>query len=109
MQRIKSVGVLSVAKISGVCYAAMALLFIPFFILFAVVSSVASKQTGNPGIPPVVGVIFAICAPFIYGAMGFVMGALGAFVYNLASGWIGGIELNLEIVNPASVSVQPQP
>jgi hypothetical protein len=37
-----------------------------------------------------------IVAPFLYGAMGFVFGALGAWIYNLTAKWLGGIEIQLE-------------
>jgi hypothetical protein len=106
MQRIRSLGVLSVAKVSGLCYAAMGLCFIPFFLLFAAIGSMVSKQQPNAQPFPVLfSVGFAIAAPFIYGIMGFVMGALGALVYNLIAGWIGGIEMDLQIVTPPTVPV----
>ena len=38
----------------------------------------------------------AILAPIFYAAMGFVMGAITALVYNLAAKWMGGIEIQLE-------------
>jgi len=34
--------------------------------------------------------------PVLYGVMGFIVGAVGALIYNLIAGWIGGIELRLE-------------
>ena len=42
------------------------------------------------------GTGFAILAPFLYAAMGFVFGAIGAFIYNLVAKWIGGIEVEVE-------------
>ena len=35
--------------------------------------------------------------PLIYGAMGFVGGAIGALIYNLFAKWVGGIELEMEL------------
>jgi uncharacterized membrane protein YhdT len=96
MQRIRSIGVLSLAKVSGLCYGAMGLLLAPIFLLFAAIGSMVPRQPGMAGFPAVFGVAFAICAPILYGAMGFVMGALGAFIYNLIAGWIGGIEIELQ-------------
>lgn len=43
MHIIKSVGVLSVAKILGLVYACMGLLFAPFFLLFGLTGSVAGQ------------------------------------------------------------------
>jgi hypothetical protein len=35
-------------------------------------------------------------APVFYGAMGFIMGAISALLYNLFAKWVGGIELEME-------------
>src|ERR1035438_9179768 len=43
MHIIKSVGVLSVAKILGLVYGCMGLLFAPFFLLFGLIGSVAGQ------------------------------------------------------------------
>jgi hypothetical protein len=114
MQRVKSFGVLSVAKIAGLCYGAMGLLFVPFFFMFGVIGMMAGRQAGAPGasLGPVLGVLLALIMPIIYGGMGFVMGALGAFIYNLMAGWIGGIEVELQVepiprLIPAPAAPQP--
>lgn len=111
MFRLKSVGVLSLAKISALLHAGISLLIIPFFLLFAVIMTVAPKQPNQP--PAVFFVFFALFAPFLYGAIGFVMGAFAGFVYNLVAGWIGGIELHLESMvpplAPSSTPVNPLP
>ena len=39
---------------------------------------------------PPMGILFAM--PFFYLIFGFIFTALGAWVYNLASSWVGGIE-----------------
>jgi len=46
-------------------------------------------------------------APIIYGAMGFIMGALGAFTYNIISNWVGGVEVELQPL--AAPAVLPMP
>jgi len=104
MLRLKSVGVLSVAKISALVYAGMSLLIVPVFVIMAAVMSAMPRMPNQP--PAFLFAIFALLAPFFYGAIGFVTGALGAFVYNLVAGWIGGIEMEFESVVPA-VPVQP--
>lgn len=107
MQRIRSVGVLSFAKISGLCYGAMGLCMVPFFLLFALIGSTASQQAGGAAValPAIFGVGFAIMMPIFYAAAGFVFGALGAFVYNLMAGWIGGIEIEFELAPSAPTAV----
>ena len=93
-QTIKSVGVLSVAKILGVMYFAMGLLVAPLFLMIGLVGSLANKGSNPFG--PAVGVVLAFTIPVFYGGMGFVMGALTAFVYNIFAQWLGGVELELQ-------------
>ncbi len=44
------------------------------------------------------GIMFGkgLFIPVIYGVMGFVVGIIGAAIYNLVAGWIGGIEIEVE-------------
>jgi hypothetical protein len=109
MHRVKSFDVMSVAKISGLCYGALGVCFIPLFLLIGVLGSVAGRQTGGPGqaFGAFFGVGMAIFMPIAYACMGFVMGALGAFIYNLISGWVGGIEVELVTVTPVQLIQQP--
>jgi hypothetical protein len=95
MQVLKSVGVMSVAKVMGLIYACMGAIFIPFFLLFGLVGSLA-----GPDKFPFAGLFgfgFAILLPLLYGIVGFIAGAVGALLYNLLAGWVGGFELELEI------------
>jgi hypothetical protein len=94
MQRIKSVGVLSCAKMLGVLYGCMGLLFIPLA-LIAGLASMATQQA-NSVIGGAAMLVLGILAPALYGAMGFVFGAIGAWVYNLIATRLGGIEIQLE-------------
>ena len=95
MLRLKSIGVLSAAKISAVLYGGLALLFVPFLLLMAAVMSASSSAIPNAP-SPALFVAFAVVAPFFYAAIGFVAGAIAALIYNLAAGWIGGLELQFE-------------
>src|SRR5262249_9458205 len=99
MQQIKSVDVMSVAKVFGVMYGGIALIFIPFFLLAGVGTMFAGKQAAVGGVG---FIIFALLAPFIYGAMGFIMGALMAWIYNLVAGRFGGIMIELQPVQPTN-------
>jgi hypothetical protein len=111
MHRVKRFDVLSVAKILGLCYGAIGLFLIPVFLFFGMIASTAAKQQGGmpAGFGAMFGVGMAVMAPIMYGVMGFIMGALGAFVYNLISGWIGGIEVELEPVTVVPVQLVQQP
>lgn len=94
MQVLKSVGVMSVAKIMGLVYGCLGLLFAPLFLLFALIGSLAGRD--NALFTGIFGVVFAILMPVGYGVMGFVTGAIGALLYNVMSKWVGGFELELE-------------
>lgn len=103
MQRVKSIGVLSLAKTLAVIYGAMGLIFVPFFLLFAVIGA-ASGAEGEGAIAGIFGVGFAIMMPIFYAGIGFIGGALVAWLYNLIAGWTGGIELEL---TPSAPQVLP--
>ena len=95
MHIVKSVGVLSVAKIMGLMYGCMGLIFAPLFLLVGLLGSlVGSEKTPFAGI---FGVVFAILMPVIYGVLGFVMGAIGGLLYNLFAKWVGGFEVEVEL------------
>jgi hypothetical protein len=95
MHIVKSVGVLSVAKIMGMMYACMGLIFAPFFLLIGVMASAVGQQK-NP-LAGFFSVGFAIIMPFFYGAIGFIAGLIGALLYNLFARWVGGFELQVEV------------
>jgi hypothetical protein len=93
MYLLHSVGVMSCAKIMGVIYFSLGLIVLPFLAL-AGFASLFTK--GSDAMSGFAMFVLAILAPIFYGAMGFVMGALTAWVYNIAAGWIGGIRLELK-------------
>ncbi len=94
MHTIKSVGVLSVAKIMGAIYALIGLIFLPIFLLLGFVGSMAGEH-GNP-LGAIGGMVFGLFAPVFYGAIGFIGGAIMAFLYNLMAKWLGGIEVQVQ-------------
>ncbi|HVN18338.1 MAG TPA: DUF3566 domain-containing protein [Dongiaceae bacterium] len=90
MHVLKSVGVMSVAEISGFLYGCVGLLVAPLFLLIGFFGTLAGHNNSA-----FTGVITALLIPFLYGVLGFFMGAIGAFLYNLLSDRVGGIELEL--------------
>ena len=86
-QRITHVSVFQAAKMLAVLYAIMGLFFLPFFFL---ASRLAPSGNQFP-----FGGMFLLLLPIIYGCIGFVFTAIGAAIYNLVAGWIGGIEVEL--------------
>jgi len=95
MHILKSVGVLSVAKLMGLMYACMGLIFAPRFLLIGRLVSTAG-QHDNP-VAGVFGIGFAVLFPPLDGVMGFIAGLIGAFLYTLFAGWVGGFALDMEL------------
>ncbi|HEX6505408.1 MAG TPA: hypothetical protein VF011_19355 [Terriglobales bacterium] len=101
MHVIKSVGILSCAKIAAAIQAAMGLIIMPFFLLIAMVGAVAGTRATDR-LSSAIVVVVALFLPVFYGVVGFIMGALAGWIYNLVSKWIGGIELELQ--PPAAIA-----
>lgn len=105
MHIIKSVGVMSVAKIMGLIYGCMGLIFAPLFLIFGLIGSLAGQErTPFAGL---FGVFFAILMPVLYGVLGFIGGAIGALLYNLFSKLVGGFEVELEVRTATLVAPYP--
>ena len=41
------------------------------------------------------GIVAVVMCPILYGLIGGIGAAIGAAIYNLASGWVGGLELDI--------------
>ena len=97
---IRKIGVGSAAKIAGVLYAVIGLIvgcMLAIFSLFAA----GMARGGGEDFPawifgPIFGVGAVIVAPIFYGIIGIVVGTVVAAVYNVASGLIGGLQLDVE-------------
>ena len=100
MHRLRSVDIMSVAKISAVIYAAMALIMVPIFLIAALVGAFSDKGVSAAyGVG--VGFVFAILAPVLYALIGFISGAIAAALYNFAAGRFGGgVVVDLEAIAP---------
>ncbi len=96
--RIKRMDVLSVAKMLGALYAVLGLIFGLIFgvsMLGAVLTG-ANVANGAMAGGVIGGFLLLIFSPIFYGFMGFVAGALAAFLYNFIAGIAGGIEFEIE-------------
>ena len=113
---IRRFNVFSVAKIQGFLAFVIGLLIgviygFAFMIFGAAISSLApqgdSQAMGGVG-AIVIGLVIMIAVPILYGILGFIGGAIGALVYNLAAGVVGGLKFELEGVAPAYAPPPPQ-
>jgi len=111
---IKRLGIFSVAKIYSVVMAGIGLLIgIPvglIMIIFgaAMMSSSGRDSAAGGGVGIGIGIFYMIGVPILYGVIGFIFGAIGALIYNMASGVIGGVELELENAD-AGYAAPPSP
>ncbi len=95
--RLKNIAPVQLAIVMGVMYALIgviiALLMSPFMALMATLGGGAHNSAPFAGMG-MVGAL--ILFPIMYGILGFIGGALSAFVYNIVAGWTGGVQLTLE-------------
>jgi len=112
---IRRFNVFSVAKIQGFLGFVIGLLIgviygFLFMIFGAAISSLApqadSQAMGGVG-AVVIGLAIMIAVPVFYGILAFIGGAIGALVYNLAAGVVGGLKFELEGVAPAYTPPPP--
>lgn len=93
MTEVKKIGVFSLAKIVGVLYFVMGLLFWVLFGCFMIIGLLAEPLNRQEDAAILIGMFCFL--PFIYGVMGFIGGGLIGLVYNALAARIGGIELEL--------------
>jgi hypothetical protein len=86
VQRLSRFSIGQTAKVLGLLYALMGLIFDPF-LLFAAMA--APKEAGF-------GVGLALALPVLYGLAGFIFTAIGCALYNWVADMVGGIEIKLD-------------
>lgn len=93
---IRRVGVWSIARMYGALSAGMGLIFG----LIIAVASAVGMTLGEGDEPPFIAAAFGVGAvvilPIFYGVLGIVVGAIGAGLYNLLAGIVGGVTLDVE-------------
>jgi hypothetical protein len=102
---VKSVGILSAAKIMGLIHACLGLIFAPLFLLIGLLGSMAGQQ--KTPFAGMFGVILALFMPVFYGVIGFLAGAIGGLLYNLFAKLVGGLELEMEIQSATLTAPYP--
>jgi hypothetical protein len=92
---IKRVNPISCAKIAGVLYALFGLIagMIVSLVSMAFGGAAAGEHAGMAMFGALFGIGAIVLMPIFYGLLGFVGALVGAFLYNLAAGWTGGIEI----------------
>ncbi|REG85352.1 hypothetical protein [Algoriphagus antarcticus] len=95
MVKIEKIGVSSAAKIYGLTLGVLGFVIGIFYALFMSAFSGLLGDTFPISNAGGLGLIMVIVFPIMYGFLGFIMGALGAVVYNFVASKIGGLEIQL--------------
>ena len=92
MAVVKSIGPASAFKVGLVVYG-----------IFGLIGGVLCSGLAFAGLPlhrmpfggAWVGPLPLILCPVLYGLLGGIANVIGALIYNLASGWVGGLEVEI--------------
>jgi len=113
---IRRFGVISVAKMYSLLLFIFGLIFGVIYGLILIVFGAAISALGPGrdatagGVSTVVmGIAMMIGVPIFYAVLGFVVGAIGALIYNAVAGIIGGIKFELEGVQQDYAPPPPPP
>ena len=92
---IKSFKPLSVGKVAGILYAAIGLFVGLIVALATTIGGLAGRSDFGALAGGFVGIGAIIVLPFFYGVLGFIVAIIAAWLYNLAAGFVGGIEIDV--------------
>jgi len=92
MATLKKVGVRSSSKLFAVL---MAFVGVIAGILYSFGGAIYDVlTTGSINLGTALAFLALIGMPIMFAIPGFIAGAIGAFLYNLVAGWVGGIEMD---------------
>lgn len=95
---INRIDPLSIGKVAGVVYGGIGLLFGAVVSMFAMIGGVAGGLANDEPAGAIVGLVFGagaiVILPLFYGVMAAIMAMLGAVLYNVVAGLIGGIRID---------------
>jgi hypothetical protein len=110
---IKRISPLSAAKIAGLIYALIGLLVALLLWTVSMVGLNVSGLSGSPFAPFTPGLMVAggavaiVSFPIVNGFFGFMMALTGAWIYNIAAGFAGGLNVDIRMVG-TRIDVPPE-
>jgi len=87
---------LSVGKVAGVLYAAMGLIVGAIVSIAAMIGGFTGHSDFGAFTGGLVGIGAIIILPIFYGVLGLGEAIIAAWLYNLAAGVVGGIEIDVQ-------------
>ncbi len=93
MAKLKKIGILSLAKLQAVIMAVAGLIA---GILYSFGGLIYDIFTIGLNGGTALAFLALIGMPIIFAIFGFIVGAIGAILFNLVAGWFGGIEIHFE-------------
>ena len=93
---IKRFQPLSVGKVAGLLYGAMGLFVGVIVSLATTLGGLAGRDTFGGLAGGLVGIGAIVLLPIFYGGLGFIVAIIAAWLYNLAAGFVGGIEIDVQ-------------
>jgi hypothetical protein len=93
---IKRIAPVSCAKITGTLYAILGLVLGAVFSLVSLAGGFASRANAGLGIGALLGTAAIVVFPIFYGLIGFLTTLIGAWLYNVLAGMVGGIQMDVE-------------
>ena len=91
---LKRIGPASAFKVGLVSYALLGLVAGAFCSLIALSGTSFAPHAHLP-FARAVGLLAVLVCPLIYGIIGGIAAVIGALIYNLAAGWVGGVEVEI--------------
>jgi hypothetical protein len=94
MAVLKRIAPASAFKVGLVSYAVLGLIAGVFCSLITL-TGVSFAPHAHMPFAPAIGLFAVIVCPIVYGAIGGILTAISALLYNLAASWVGGVEVEL--------------
>lgn len=91
---LTKIGVTSLGKILGATYALIGLIFGAIMSLMSLLYIPWGNQGAGAGLLFGVGAIIAL--PIFYGIAGLIVGIITVLIFNVVTGFIGGLEIEVE-------------
>lgn len=92
---IRRIGPMSIARLSGMLYAVIGLVLGGIISLIAMAGGFGSDSDGAVPFGGLMGVGAVLVLPICYGLLGFIATLIAAWLYNVAAGVVGGIEVDI--------------